>query len=158
MVIASKAWLTSATKKPGGNIAAEVQEIYSKNTKENAPVVVLPVDAYESLKDFQDWSWSKLKPNWESRAANPLWAAPFRRNEIEGIGRRSTSRISNREVEMTDRKLTISEMWVRRSLFVSLSSHFLMLKTIRAVLVMIARCLNLVIRLYCSQTDGYPQT
>jgi hypothetical protein len=66
MVIASKAWLTSATKKPSGNIAAEVQEIYSKNTKERTPVVVLPVDAYESLKDFEGWSWSKLNPNWTS--------------------------------------------------------------------------------------------
>ncbi len=66
LVIASRAWLSSATKKPSGNIAAEVQEIYAKNTQRRVPVAVLPVDPYESLKDVQDWSWSKLNPNWVS--------------------------------------------------------------------------------------------
>jgi HD superfamily phosphohydrolase len=76
LVIASRAYITSAIKKPAGNIAAEVQEIYAKNTAKRSPIVVLPVDSYDSLKDMPDWSWSKLNPKWVT--GPPILYGPLR--------------------------------------------------------------------------------
>lgn len=65
LVIASLAYILSAVQKPGGNIDAEVKEIYAKNTpKADTKVVVLAVDPYETLKSVPNWSWTKLNPKW----------------------------------------------------------------------------------------------
>jgi HD superfamily phosphohydrolase len=67
LVIASRTYLSSAVTKPDGNIAAEVKEIYARNTPSvSVPVVVAAVDSYDSLKEMDGWSWSKLHPEWKS--------------------------------------------------------------------------------------------
>jgi len=77
LVIASRAYITSATDNPTGKIAAEVQEIYSKNTAtKRVPIVVLAVDSPDILKDMPGWSWSKLNSKW--RVGPPILFGPLR--------------------------------------------------------------------------------
>jgi HD superfamily phosphohydrolase len=75
-VIASRAYINKAIKRPNENIAAEVQEISAKHISNGIPIVILPVDSYENLKDVHDWSWSRLNPQWVS--GPPILPGPLR--------------------------------------------------------------------------------